>query len=289
MGSVKEQMFDEYLRAHDYCGTVSDPEDLSIGGMIYMMVFPNGKQYVGLTTEGLRTRMRKHRADARRLDKPTKPVVHKALLKYGFENVNVSVLESNIRSDDLLKLREQYYVKRFNTLRPAGYNSTEGGDHIARKTPDQLEKMAEKLKTAKVRYAIVMYARTGERLKTFDRVEDIRLQHPEFVISHIYSACSGYKKSAHGYLWRKYLRGDEVAEHIEPFSCADAARNISQSVKPWTKIPLSHALTIRWLILDGLPVESIAEIYGCTVGAVRQLCKRIQRDLLNGETVGDEE
>lgn len=55
--------------------------------------------------------------------------IHQAIQKYGKENFSYKIIE--ICSKDELDEREKYYIKKYNTLRPNGYNLTEGGHSVA--------------------------------------------------------------------------------------------------------------------------------------------------------------
>lgn len=55
--------------------------------------------------------------------------IHKAIRKYGIENFEVNILEDNIEDINLLKEREIYWIKYFNTYENREhYNETPGGD-----------------------------------------------------------------------------------------------------------------------------------------------------------------
>ena len=55
--------------------------------------------------------------------------IHRALRKYGKENFEYNVLEDNINDLELLKKREQYWIKYYNTYEDRDhYNETPGGD-----------------------------------------------------------------------------------------------------------------------------------------------------------------
>jgi hypothetical protein len=95
-------------------------------GRIYLVTNKiNGKQYVGQTTYTLNHRWRGgHCADAR---KGEKTIICSAIRKYGDENFSVKQIAT---ADSLTELNalEIYYIKTFNTIRPAGYNLDEGGN-----------------------------------------------------------------------------------------------------------------------------------------------------------------
>jgi group I intron endonuclease len=72
----------------------------------------NQKIYIGLTTRDLEQRIREHLQEASVNDEK---VFHKAINKYGFENFSLEVLESGIQNKEILKEKEIYYIKKFNS------------------------------------------------------------------------------------------------------------------------------------------------------------------------------
>jgi len=91
-------------------------------GVIYRLVSPKGKSYVGQTTMLLRKRLAQHRC-------PTSSnhcrLISKAIKKYKWCNMKVEVLVEV--PDDLLDEYECKFMDAFNTLVPHGYNLVTGG------------------------------------------------------------------------------------------------------------------------------------------------------------------
>ena len=90
------------------------------GGLIYKLDFPSGKSYIGLTTQALKSRLASH------LSRSSKcPQVKKAIAKYGWSNVVVTVLVE--LPAHLLPEYEKKFIDIYDTYR-RGYNATPGGD-----------------------------------------------------------------------------------------------------------------------------------------------------------------
>ena len=91
--------------------------------VIYKINYPNGKIYIGLTTD-LKRRMYEHNNSS--LNKK-RQICDLAILKYG-KITEVEILEF-ITDISLLKEREKYWIKKYNSNdKKIGYNLTEGGD-----------------------------------------------------------------------------------------------------------------------------------------------------------------
>lgn len=87
----------------------------------------NGKSYIGLFSgKYLSKRKREHKNDA--LCKRDNTYFHNVIRKYGWQNVDYEILENYIQDFELLKEKERFYILKYDTYRPNGYNMTLGGD-----------------------------------------------------------------------------------------------------------------------------------------------------------------
>lgn len=90
---------------------------------------PSGKCYIGQTT---RPKFRKNEHLSRAYNGSELPF-HRALRKYGIDSFEYSIL-SNIISKNINTLSkalnglEQYYIIKFNSKAPTGYNASDGGE-----------------------------------------------------------------------------------------------------------------------------------------------------------------
>jgi len=80
----------------------------------------NGKRYIGLTTESLEQRLRRHACPANDC------YLGRSIRKYGKENFKI---EAVCRANNLDELndREERLIKLYKTLKPSGYNVCLGG------------------------------------------------------------------------------------------------------------------------------------------------------------------
>lgn len=84
----------------------------------------NQKNYIGKTSREIKARYREHIHRDINNNQP----IHRAMLKYGIENFSIEVLEDSIPTLELLNEREQYWINKYNSLVPYGYNLNPGGD-----------------------------------------------------------------------------------------------------------------------------------------------------------------
>lgn len=96
-------------------------------GLIYRVIFPNGKSYIGLTKNSWKTRWSWHKAKMHETSGGCRRF-YKALRKYGIDKVKHEILMEC--TDDKLDEYETFYINKYDTLYRKGgngYNLTTGG------------------------------------------------------------------------------------------------------------------------------------------------------------------
>ena len=92
--------------------------------ILYRLTFPNGKVYIGITTEPLKRRVRRHVLYARQ---NKAYALSAAIRKYGEDSFLVEHLASAMCWEELLLLERQV-ISQYNSVCPSGYNMTGGGE-----------------------------------------------------------------------------------------------------------------------------------------------------------------
>ena len=93
---------------------------------VYMLEFPNGKRYIGVVASSTNT-VAKRWAVYKRLKCTQQPLLYRALLKYGVENVKFSMLVSEGTHEELWEA-ERRLIAEFKTQDSEfGYNIAAGG------------------------------------------------------------------------------------------------------------------------------------------------------------------
>lgn len=86
---------------------------------IYSHIFPNGKVYIGLSHIKPHRRFREGKGYKGQF-------VYKAILKYGWENIQHKILEENLTFEEAIE-REKYYIDKFDSMnKEKGYNVSYG-------------------------------------------------------------------------------------------------------------------------------------------------------------------
>lgn len=93
----------------------------------------NRKRYIGQTSK----KCTKYRFVKNGNGYSRQPKFYNAIKKYGWDNFEHIILEDNIKTQEEANLREQYYIKKYNTIKD-GYNCTEGGNTAASYVKSQL-------------------------------------------------------------------------------------------------------------------------------------------------------
>lgn len=102
-------------------------------GILYKITFPNGKAYIGVTTESLARRLRRHIGYARA---NRQYALSCAIRKYGEGSLRAEVIGEADTWDALLIL-ERDAIRDHKTLAPDGYNMTGGGEGAFRVSPSE--------------------------------------------------------------------------------------------------------------------------------------------------------
>lgn len=87
----------------------------------------NDKVYIGYTSQTIERRFYSHCWEALNKEDDSS-YLHKAIKKYGKEHFKVELLESFDEKEKDWRELEKYYISKYNSLVPNGYNILEGGD-----------------------------------------------------------------------------------------------------------------------------------------------------------------
>ncbi len=112
----------------------------SISGVVYRIVSPSGKCYIGKTTV-FNQRMRQHKRLSWIDSKKNQvcPKLCNAVKKYGWENMKVVKLAEHISCPVQLDKMEIMFINQFDSMNN-GYNCTSGGDGGYKRTNDSKQR-----------------------------------------------------------------------------------------------------------------------------------------------------
>lgn len=101
-----------------------ETKDILRSNVVYCLIFPNEKKYIGITTQTLKERLREHIKESfRKGSKELHTKKARAIRKY--MEFMVIVFDSSDSLDELNRL-EEHYINMYETVE-FGYNITSGG------------------------------------------------------------------------------------------------------------------------------------------------------------------
>mgnify|MGYP002580750181 FL=1 len=98
----------------------------------------NGKQYIGQTIRTIEERWKGHISASKH--QKDNNYFHNAIQKYGESSFEISLLEE-VKDASLLDEKEQYYISKYNTYFPNGYNTTIGGGGVQRHDYNRIKEL----------------------------------------------------------------------------------------------------------------------------------------------------
>lgn len=91
---------------------------------VYLHVFPNNKFYVGITSRNILKRWGRNGSGY-----SEQPLIHRAIIKYGWENIKHIILHINLSPEKAKELETYYITEVYHSNETQyGYNLTNGGD-----------------------------------------------------------------------------------------------------------------------------------------------------------------
>lgn len=190
---------------------------------VYIHLFPNGKRYVGLTTQNVKRRWLCGNGYKGQL-------VYKPILKYGWKNIKHKIYECETESE--MKYLEKYLIAYYQTRdRRYGYNIADGGEYVYNGIPSKYKK------------PIDQYDRQGNFIRTWESLSAIEKE-LNYNISHIVACAKGKRSTSHNCYWvysgqtpefkikwthRKVLQYSLTGEFIAEFKdAAEAGRSLGK-------------------------------------------------------------
>lgn len=98
---------------------------------MYMFIYKitnkiTNKIYIGQTTRNPYIRWNKHQRISLNPNNKDFSFIHSSIRKYGVDNFTFDVIDTAENKEELNE-KEIYYIKKFNSMAPNGYNLTSGG------------------------------------------------------------------------------------------------------------------------------------------------------------------
>lgn len=104
--------------------------------LVYEHIFPNGKRYIGITSQQPERRWRKDGKGYSR-----QPIIFNAIIKYGWDNIIHNIITTNLSHEEACKIERELIAKYRTNEKSYGYNYNAGGDQTTKYTDRQLQEI----------------------------------------------------------------------------------------------------------------------------------------------------
>lgn len=190
-------------------------------GIIYKYVSPSGKIYIGKTVN---ERSRKNQHKSKSKNNPT-GAFDRAIAKYGFENLEYSVLIRFKPTDNVEKLNrvlsklEIRYIKLYNSNNPKfGYNLTLGGDGTLgyKYTEEMKQESLQKAISKGTTKTVYQFSKNKEYITSFPSINQAAKSIGDnitLISKRISEVCSGKWESAYNYIWSFNNQLEETSDY----------------------------------------------------------------------------
>ena len=156
-------------------------------GIIYCFTNnANGKKYVGQSINNDDSRYNLHKSNHLNPNSSEyDSYLHRAMRKYGWDSFSYEILAKDIDDYSILNMLEVYYIDKYSSLRPNGYNIEPGGNNCPKpKTEEQRYNMMwtqAKLTEAEVMELRQAYANKESPKKIYEEKYKDKLHYVAFL------------------------------------------------------------------------------------------------------------
>ena len=184
--------------------------------IIYKLISPSGKVYIGQTKQKFEKRLQSHLSKS----KSSNLYLYKSIRKYGWDNFIKEVVLDKIAEDKIDDLERQY-IKELNTLAPNGYNLESGGNKNKHLSEEHRNKISKALKynhpfkglnfslefrkklsnVRKDKKIVLCFDKQNKFIKEYNSICEASRE-TNIDKSDIFRVCKNIRKSAGNYIWK---------------------------------------------------------------------------------------
>lgn len=180
---------------------------------VYKHTFPNGKVYIGITCQKPEKRWRSGWGYLNKKNgEYTQPLIAKAILKYGWENVEHEIIFDKLSKEDAEKIEIELISKYQSNKSEFGYNTENGGCSVGKmseKTKQKLKELCKGWHHSDDAKKIIGEKSIGRNSKLVRCIETNQIYCSQedasekigISIGMISMACNGKRKTAGGFHW----------------------------------------------------------------------------------------
>ena len=212
---------------------------------VYKHTFPNGKVYIGVTSQNIDRRWRNGRGYLckNKFGEYRQPLMAKAVMKYGWDNILHEIICDKLTKEEAEQMEQNLIAQYQSNNKKHGYNIRSGGSinsHLSDEGKEKISKANKgkrtgedsphwgKKRTEETRKRqsenhadvsggknprakkVAQYDLEGNFVRLWECSMDITRE-LGFDNSTIGKCCKGYIEKAYGFIWRYYIEELEVA------------------------------------------------------------------------------
>lgn len=223
---------------------------------VYRHIFPNGKSYIGITSQPLEKRFENGRGYKKC------PKINNAILKYGWNNVEHELLYSGLSKDEA-EAKEIELIAFYGTVEN-GYNIEHGGNttgthNIETRTKISIGNKGKKkppVSEDRKKYLSELFTGANNPFYNKTHSEEVKVEHSKFMMGNQYNKgnhhTEEFKKAKSALMKEKYSNGgnprckavvctDVNGNVIKYYSLRKAAQELGKNVSLLHKAVKNHS------------------------------------------------
>lgn len=187
---------------------------------VYVHIFPNGKQYVGMTTNPTK----RWRGGKGYIDHP---LMHKEIELYGWDNIKHVVLRDNLSKEEAAKLERIETINRKSYLPERGFNISIGNSRPGDRNP----MYGKSGLLSPVATAVYQYEKpSGIFLNSYGSALEAATANN--IENHIRECCNGDRISCGGFYWsfekrKRYIPRKKISNNYHHSPVLQFDRNMN--------------------------------------------------------------
>ena len=262
---------------------ITNRSDIMTTYTIYQHIFPNNKQYIGITKREPETRWGPGGYHYK-----NNPPMWEAIQEFGWDNIQHIILESDVPEEEVSR-KERQYIDQYDSANPEkGYNRQRGGlsGESSYYDEDQIIELYEDGWTlAAIAKQVGCCARTASDVLHKYGIPDAEL------VQRSHEAIKGTGKLMDDWdtfydLFQNQNKSLVEISKITGWSYGSVARafkekniNVKRSYRLYPEIPATESEQIRQYILEGKTMTDISLIYHCQVFHISNFIRNYLEDM----------
>ncbi len=122
----------------------------------------------------------------------------------GNNNPNFNNKWSDYQKQNASEIAKKLHQSGVYSSEETRIKHSESSKKFWKENPDKKESMGRKVSEIKSKFYFEQYTKSGEFVKRWNSISEIKKEHPNYHVIAIYSCCNGHKKTYRGFVWKKF-------------------------------------------------------------------------------------